>query len=312
MPISSVPDGLDVTSTRERLASSVRLLRQLEWRVKHPVENTMNGDYRSVFRGRGMEFDQVVKYEFGDDTRTIDWNVTARLGEPFRKKFVEERELMILLVIEDSLSMQFGSGDRTKREAMMEIAGLILLLAEMNKDRIGVVHARPDGYSLLGPSRGRVGILHAASKVIGHPLPNLTDLKPVEIPWKFVARAATKRSLLVWLGDFPPRAQPDGWAALMRRYQPVGIRIEDEWERKMPDGKPLTSYDPASRRLVVLDPNSKSLREGQAAWVAQREAYFNGLFPDQQNRLTVTPHDSMLQSLVRFFHAHMRRPMARA
>lgn len=312
MPISSLPDGLDVTSTRERLASSVGLLRQLEWRVKHAVENTLSGDYKSVFRGRGMEFDQVVRYEFGDDTRTIDWNVTARLGEPFRKKFIEERELMVLLVIEDSLSMQFGSGDRTKREAMMEIAGLIMLLAEMNKDRIGVVHARPDGYSLLGPARGRVGILHAASKVIGHPLPNLTDLKPVQIPWKFVAGAATKRSLLVWLGDFAPGPQPEGWSMLMRRYQPVGIRIEDEWERKMPAGKPLTSYDPASRRLVVLDPNSKSLREGQAAWVAEREKHFSSLFPDQQNRLTVTPHDSMLQALVRFFHGHMRRPMARA
>jgi len=312
MPISSVPNGVDITSTRERLASSVGLLRQLEWRVKHAVENTLNGDYRSVFRGRGMEFDQVVKYEFGDDTRSIDWNVTARLGEPFRKKFIEERELMILLVVEDSLSMQFGSGERTKRDAMMELAGLLMLLAEMNKDRIGIIHARPDGYSLLGPARGRIGILHAASKVIGHQPPALTDLQPVEIPWKFIAGAATKRSLLVWLSDFPPRPAPDGWSMLMRRYQPVGIRIEDAWERRMPDGAAMPVYDPASRRLVVLDPHSHAHREGQAKWVAEREAAFTNLFPDRQNRLVVTPDDSMLQSLVRFFHSHMRRPMARA
>ena len=79
------------------------MLRQLEWRVRHAVENVLSGEYRSAFRGRGMEFDQVVKYEFGDDVRDIDWNVTARLGEPFRKKFVEEREVTLLLVLEDSL-----------------------------------------------------------------------------------------------------------------------------------------------------------------------------------------------------------------
>src|SRR5215212_10532756 len=89
--------------------SPLALLRQLEWRVRHAVENVLSGEYRSAFRGRGMEFDQVVKYEFGDDVRDIDWNVTARLGEPYRKKFVEEREVTLLLVFEDSPSLGFGS-----------------------------------------------------------------------------------------------------------------------------------------------------------------------------------------------------------
>ena len=99
------------SSTAESTATSpLALLRQLEWRVRHAVENVLSGEYRSAFRGRGMEFDQVVKYEFGDDVRDIDWNVTARLGEPYRKKFVEEREVTLLLVFEDSPSLHFGSG----------------------------------------------------------------------------------------------------------------------------------------------------------------------------------------------------------
>src|ERR1700722_17397683 len=88
--------------------SELSVLRQLEWRVRHAVENVLSGEYRSSFRGRGMEIDQVVRYEFGDDVRDIDWNVTARLGEPYRKKFVEEREVSVLLVFDDTPSLRFG------------------------------------------------------------------------------------------------------------------------------------------------------------------------------------------------------------
>ena len=123
--------------------------------MKQAVENPLSGEYRSVFRGRGMEFDQVVRYTFGDDIRDIDWNVTARLGEPFRKKFVEERELTVLIVFEDTLSLQFGSGARTKRAALLELASLAMMLSAANRDRVGIVHAYPGGYKLTQPVRGR-------------------------------------------------------------------------------------------------------------------------------------------------------------
>ena len=126
-------------------ANPLSILRQLEWRVRHAVENTLSGEYRSAFRGRGMEFDQVVRYEYGDDVRDIDWNVTAKLGEPYRKKFVEEREVTLLLVMEDSPTLNFGSGAQSKREAIMELAGLVMLLGAVNGDRVGFVHASPDG-----------------------------------------------------------------------------------------------------------------------------------------------------------------------
>ncbi|HKB90502.1 MAG TPA: DUF58 domain-containing protein, partial [Opitutaceae bacterium] len=158
----------DQSSTAKGVAPSITLLRQLEWRVRHAVENMLNGDYRSVFRGRGMEFDQVVKYQFGDDIRDIDWNVTARLGEHYRKKFIEERELTLLIVFEDTLSLQFGSGEKTKREAALELIGLIMLLAAINRDRVGVIHVQPGGHTLWEPVRGRSPILHNAAKIIGH------------------------------------------------------------------------------------------------------------------------------------------------
>ena len=145
-----------------RIENPLTLLRQLEWRVRHAVENVLSGEYRSAFRGRGMEFDQVVKYEFGDDVRDIDWNVTARLGEPYRKKFVEEREVTLLLVFEDSPSLHFGSGAQSKREALLELAGLVMLLGAVNRDRVGFVHAAPGGTMVREPVRGRGRILHLA------------------------------------------------------------------------------------------------------------------------------------------------------
>src|SRR5580698_3851671 len=121
-PDPAMPPPVDSASRFQ--SSPLAVLRQLEWRVRHAVENVLSGEYRSAFRGRGMEFDQVVKYEYGDDIRDIDWNVTARLGEPYRKKFVEEREVTLLLVLEDSPTLNFGSGSQSKREALLELAGL--------------------------------------------------------------------------------------------------------------------------------------------------------------------------------------------
>jgi uncharacterized protein (DUF58 family) len=120
--------------------ASLARLRRIEWSVRNAVQSMMTGEYLSVFRGRGMEFDQVVKYTFGDDIRDIDWNVTARLGEPYRKKFVEEREVSVLLVFEDDPSLQFGSAGRTRRDVLLELAALIMLIGSFNRDRIGLVH----------------------------------------------------------------------------------------------------------------------------------------------------------------------------
>src|SRR5471032_2624282 len=288
-----------------RLVSSAQLLRRLEWRLEHEVETQLIGEYFSIFRGRGMEFDQVVKYEFGDDIRDIDWNVTARLGEPYRKKFIEERELTVILVIEDSLSLQFASGARTKREALFELAALVMLLASLNRDAIGVVHVQPGGYKMAERVRGRSAVFHAATELMNRPAPDLTDTRPLETPWDIINTAAPNHSMLVVLGDFPPRIVPKEWKQVMQRFVPVGFRVEDKWERELPGDKPLTVYDPTTHRVVVVDPRSKVHRHAHAEWIAQRDATFAHLIPRPKDRLIVTPDESMVDALVHFFHAHM-------
>jgi uncharacterized protein (DUF58 family) len=285
------------------------LLRQLEWRVRHAVENMLSGEYRSTFRGRGMEFDQVVRYEFGDDVRDIDWNVTARLGEPYRKKFVEEREVTLLVVFEDSPSLHFGSGAQSKREALLELAGLVMLLGAVNRDRVGFVHAAPTGNLFREPVRGRGAILHAAATLLACPAPSpISDLgSPTSemMPWRFLARAAPKHSVLLWLSDFPPRAEPEGWAVLQRRYQTMGFRVDDPWERALPTQEAFAAYDPTSGRLVTLEGNAAE-RTAHAAWREEREAAWRRLFPSALSRLVVGTDENRLDALVRFFHARMR------
>jgi len=284
--------------------SPLALLRQLEWRVRHAVENVLSGEYRSAFRGRGIEFDQVVKYEFGDDVRDIDWNVTARLGDAYRKKFVEEREVTLLLVFEDSPTLDFGSAAQSKREALLELAGLVMLLGAVNRDRVGFVCASPAGPVFREPVRSRGAILHAAASLLSRPPPSPADPAPV-IPWRFIARAAPKHSVLLWLGDFPPREQPEGWIVLQRRYQTMGFRVDDPWDRELPKGETFAAYDPAAGRLVTLE-GSAAERAGHAEWRAKREASWKDLFPDALSRLVVGTGDNRLDALVRFFHARMR------
>jgi hypothetical protein len=309
------------------VTSQLALLRQLEWRVRHAVENVLSGEYRSAFRGRGMEFDQVVKYTFGDDIRDIDWNVTARLGEPYRKKFIEEREVSLLLVFEDSVSLQFGSGAQSKREALLELAGLVMMLGAVNRDRVGFLHASENGYVLKEPVRGRGQILHAAAQLLGQPIPALDSgvrnaergtpesssgaqpsafsPQPTSIPWRLLAKAAPRHSIMIWLGDFPPRLEPEGWSVLSRRYQTMGFRVDDPWERELPHDRMLTTYDPVAGRLVTLNGTSTAQREAHAAWVKQREDAFRAIFPNQLSRLVVRTDEERLDALVRFFHARM-------
>ena len=292
-------------SSASLVTSQLALLKQLEWRVRHAVENVLSGEYRSAFRGRGMEFDQVVKYTFGDDIRDIDWNVTARLGEPYRKKFVEEREVSLLLVFEDSVSLQFGSGAQSKREALLELAGLVMMLGAVNRDRVGFLHASPAGYTLQEPVRGRGQILHAAATLLGQPTPSLETSATDFIPWRLLAKAAPRHSIVIWLGDFPPRVEPDGWSVLSRRYQTMGFRVDDPWERALPSDRVLTTYDPVAGRLITLDGTSSSQRAVHAEWVQQRDEAFRKLFPAPLSRLVVGTEEERLDALVRFFHARM-------
>lgn len=290
---------------------SLALLRRLEWGVKHAADNILGGEYRSAFRGRGMEFDQVVRYEYGDDVRDIDWNVTARLGEPYRKKYIEEREVTLILVFEDSLSLQFGSGQRSKREVLMELAGLLGLLSAVNRDRIGILYASPTRYWLREPVRGRGAILHSCASLISQEPATFEEVSATEaavkIPWKLLFHTAPRHSVILWLGDFPPRSVPEGWATLRRRYQTMGFRVEDAWEMELPKELTLTAFDPLQRRLVQLEGGSIAQQKAHQDWLKARDTAWTNLFPNRLARLELQTNEDVLDALVKFFRARMNQ-----
>ena len=301
----SVPGPAPSTPTAPLAA-----LRKLEWRVRHAVETSLGGGYRSAFRGRGMEFDQVVKYTYGDDVRDIDWNVTARLGETYRKKFVEEREVTVLIVFDDTPSLQFGSGMATRREALLELAGLLFLLGGVNRDRVGLAHLRPEGAVLLPPVHGRGPIHHLAARLFAAEPPSLSAAAAPASRFNLSALSALtpRHSIVVWLSDHPARALPEGWAALARRFTLLGLRVDDPWDRAYPEGEgDIAAFDPLSGRLVTLG-QGHAERRAHARWREERDASFAAHFPDPFSRHVVGTDENRLDSLVRFFR---RREAAR-
>lgn len=262
----------------------------------------MVGEHRSIFRGRGMEFDQVVRYEFGDDVRDIDWNVTARLGEPYRKVFVEEREVTVLVIVNDDPALQFGSGAVTKREIMFEVAGLALMLATINRERAALLYHAPDGTTFYPPTRRRARILNAIAGLYRAPLPDpTTPFAGSPIP----ARPVPRGALIVWLGEVPEGGPPHEWTAIRRRHQVIGIRVEDEWERKGPALQDALAYDPASGDLVQVR-DSAAARAAHATWYAEREKRWRAWWPDPDNRLVVSTTADPLAALIRFLRSRAR------
>lgn len=301
---SAVPAGTLPTAPRA-------VLRRLEWQVQHAVNTTLSGDYRSAFRGRGMEFDQVVKYQWGDDLRDIDWNVTARLGEPYRKKFVEERELSLIFVFEDSPALQFGSGERTRRQSLLEIAALLMLVSSHNRDRVGLFYCSPVTSWFQRPLSGRKGTLRTAARLMSQEAPPLDVSPACTLPWRMIRRAAANGTVVLWFGAFVPSDTPEGWRGLQQRCQTIGVRADDAWDLALPERMRFSAYDPLAGRVTNIDTSSRAEQAAHARWRVWREAYFDRLFPAVDHRLMVRNQDDPLQTLMAYFHRHGRSGIRR-
>jgi uncharacterized protein (DUF58 family) len=231
------------------------------------MNDSLAGEYHSVFKGRGMDFDEVREYVPGDEVRTIDWNVTARAGHPFVKKYAEERELNLLLLVDISASGNFGSGTQSKRELAAELASLLALSAIRNSDKVGLLLYTDRIEQYLPPAKGRRHIQRVVREILYYsPLGRGTDtVKALDVANQVLHR----RAIVFLVSDFQSNGDAtktrDALRRAMRqtnrRHDLVAVQIEDPRERELPDVGLLALEDAESGELVELDTADASVRE---------------------------------------------------
>ena len=239
-------------------AELVRVVRQLEITTRGLVRSLAAGDYASVFRGRGVEFAEVREYMAGDDIRTIDWNVTARLGVPYVKRFREDRQLTVLLVIDVSASGHFGSALRTKRDLAAELAAVLALAGTRHRDRVGAV-LYTDRIEWFAPPRsGRRHALTIVDRVLGvEPVGRGTNL-PLALD--YLEPLLRRRAAVVVISDF---MDPDQWGSMERlapRHDVVAIQLSDPRERALPSIGLATLWDPETDDWTTVDLSLEATR----------------------------------------------------
>lgn len=273
-------------------------LRRLEWHLGgRRVRSALPGEHRSIFRGRGMEFDQVVRFEFGDDIRDVDWNVTARLGEVHRKVFVEDREIELVVVFADEPALQFGSGARTRRAVLQEAAALLMLLGVLTRARVTLMHQRADGVRVHPATRRRDRIMAALATLLADPGPDPLGAPLGATP--LIEGRLTAGSLLLWLGDVPAGPPPRAWGGFRRPHQVIGIRAEDPWERDPPALGGATAFDPVAGTVLSLS-DGPGTREAHRRWRGERERLWQAWWPDPTDRLVIDTAGDPLQVVSRF------------
>jgi uncharacterized protein (DUF58 family) len=234
-------------------------MRRLEIRTRRLVNDSLGGEYHSVFKGRGMDFDEVREYVAGDEVRAIDWNVTARAGRPFVKKYTEERELNILLIVDISASGNFGSGRQSKRDLAAEVASLLALSAIRNSDKVGLLLYTDRIEEYIAPKKGRRHVLRVVREILYRQARGRgTDsVKALEIASQLLHR----RAVVFLISDFQSNVdaaevRSDLRRAMRqtnRRHDLVAVHIEDPRERVLPDVGVLSLEDAETGEVVELD-----------------------------------------------------------
>ena len=251
-------------------------VRRIEITTRQLVEDGLAGDYHSVFKGRGMEFDEVRQYIPGDDVRTIDWNVTARTGEPYVKSYVEERELTVMLAVDVSRSGDFGTRNRFKRELAVELAAVMSIAATTNNDKVGLLLFTDRVELLVPPMKGRTHVLRMLRDLLAYePVGTGTDIR---LALDTIYVLLKRRSIVFLVSDFlaDPGAYRQAMLVTNRRHDIVAFDISDPMEREIEDVG-----------LIALE----DAESGHRRWVDTGDRQWRGDFSDRVARLDAEKSD---------------------
>ena len=284
----------------------LRKVHLIDIHTRSVVNNLFAGDYHSVFKGQGMEFSEVREYQPGDDVRTIDWNVTARMGTPYVKMFEEERELSVVLVVDASASGSFGSGSRMKGEIGVEISALLAFAAIKNNDRVGLLIFTDEVEVFIAPKKGRKHVLRVIRELLYfQPRGGGTDITAA---LEYLNRVIHRRSVVFLITDFMDADYERALQLVRRRHDLIGITVVDPRERELPDVGFISLRDAESGEQVLVDTGNAELRttfaRRQEAAHGRRAALFGKLAIDE---IRVDISQPYIEPLVHFFQSRIRR-----
>ncbi len=279
----------------------LKKVRQIEIKARGLSRNIFAGQYHSAFKGRGMAFSEVREYQYGDDIRDVDWNVTARYNRPYVKIFEEERELTVMLLIDVSQSLGFGSAEKIKRDVVAEIAATLAFSAIQNNDKIGVIFFSDKVEKFIPPKKGRKHILFIIREILGfEPESNGTDINMV---LRYMTNAIKKRCTTFLISDFID--QTDYKKSLQianRKHDMVAIQVYDKLSTELQPIGLMKIKDPETGAETWIDTSAKRVRNQYHTWWKNRQTVMMNAFRQSGvDSATVSTEDDYVKSLLQLF-----------
>jgi uncharacterized protein (DUF58 family) len=284
----------------------LRQIRRLHFRARRSVEDLLGGEYHSVFKGAGIAFDEVREYQPGDDVRAIDWNVTARMGHPFIKRYIEERELTVLLVIDWSGSQFFGTGRHEKKDVAAEVAAILAFSAIANNDRVGLLGFTDRIERFIPPRKGIRHVLRLLREVLCcQPEGRGTSLRGA---LEFVSRVLHRRAIVFLISDFVSEDFEVPLKQTARKHDLIGIRVTDAREQKLPSVGLMEIEDAETGTRRLLNTSNRMVRKSLEEQAGRRSQELHGLARSARfDLIEMSTDGSHLDALVRFFQQRERR-----
>jgi len=291
----------------ESAHSLFRRVRKIEISTRKLVEQLIGGDYESIFRGQGMEFSDFRQYVEGDDPRLIDWNVTARTGTPYVKVLTEERELSVMLMVDISGSLQFGSVNLTKSERVAEVAAVLALSAVRTKDRVGLLTFSDTVHEYIPPDKGRSHSLKLVQRILGSPDMQV-PAKP-DSALRYLGRMMKRRALIFLVSDFRfGQKESMLLKAFSKKHDVVGVHVFDPRELHVPPIGRIRFRDPESGGMRTVNTSSHIWRQQFAKAVGERKSNREKLWRDNRlDIISISTADDLVLPLRRFFRLRKRR-----
>ena len=283
----------------------LKKVRKIEIKTKGLSKHIFSGEYHSAFKGRGMSFSEVRDYQYGDDVRNIDWNVTARTGDPHVKVFEEERELTVIILVDVSQSSLFGTVNQLKSGIIVEICALLAFSAINNNDKVGVIFFSSKIEKFIPPKKGKQHILRIIRELLNfEPEQQGTD---IGVALEYFNNVIKKRSICFLLSDFISKTYENPLRVAARKHDIIGVHITDRREQELPKVGLIRATDAETGQTRWLDTSSRKVREDYQNWYKRHFNQFKSFFlKSGADSVSIQTDESYVDALLKFFQKRSR------